>query len=378
MDGLRGVAMTAVFFCHFSALWLSLPASGPATLFLRFVGTNGSIGTDFFMLLSGFFAYNARMKANNTFPEFLSGRFRRIYPLYFLICLLYVGASLAAPELSRLPADPAAAVLYILGSFLMLPPLFGQRPIYDPTWTLSYIILFYFIEEAVARLFRWAGVSRRWRFILLCCATLAWAVISEKTALWPARTIVFWLGMALSEAVGAVRDHGPKWRNTALALALPCAVFCSGLWLISTFGGPGPASLPFPFDRLVSVPAGLMSFTVVAFFGPEWWKTALSWKYLRLLGAISYPYYMTHGFTVKLFRWVILPWLGATGSSQLLFWTSQAAGLIISVVVAFLVNISLDKQLAMNPRGSIRMLPDCSSCPRFICSGSSVCSGAPV
>jgi len=376
MDGLRGVAMIAVFFFHFSALWLSLPASRPAALFLGFVRANGGIGTDFFMLLSGLFAYNARMKAKKGFPEFLSGRIRRIYPLYFLICFFYVEASLLAPELSHLPPHPAAAVLYIVESFLMLPPLFGQHPIYDPTWTLSYIILFYFIAEAVARLFRGTGLSRRWRIILLCCAALAWAAVGERTALWPARTVEFWLGMALSEAIGSVQEHGRSWRNAALALAIPSVVFCSGLWLISTFGGPSRVSLLFPIDRLVSVPAGLLSFTVVAFFGPEWWKTALSCKYLRFLGAISYPYYMTHGFTVKLFHCIILPWLGAAASSPVCFWTSQAAGLMMSVVVALLVHICLDKQLVMQLRGGFATAPDCASCPRFVCAGRSTCAGA--
>src|SRR4051812_42907376 len=63
MDGLRGLAMLFVFVGHFGITWSQLvhPAGTPSA-FLRLVDADAALGSGFFMLLSGFFAYGSLMR----------------------------------------------------------------------------------------------------------------------------------------------------------------------------------------------------------------------------------------------------------------------------------------------------------------------------
>jgi peptidoglycan/LPS O-acetylase OafA/YrhL len=84
----------------------------------------------------------------------------------------------------------------------------------------------------------------------------------------------------------------------------------------------------------------------VAYFGPEWWKRALSSRHLCQLGAISYSFYLTHGFAVKAFRFGVIPWLGATAAEPVVFWTSQFAALALAVFVARVFYALLEQPLS--------------------------------
>src|ERR1039458_2950668 len=81
MEGLRGVAILLVFFCHYNVLvgrFLVLPYF-PADL-LQTLARMGTSGVDLFFLLSGFLIYRATLRPNLKYFRFIARRARRIYP----------------------------------------------------------------------------------------------------------------------------------------------------------------------------------------------------------------------------------------------------------------------------------------------------------
>ncbi len=348
IDGLRGVAMLFVFFGHFCAMWAQFPhAQGATAIFLRVVDADATIGSSFFMLLSAFFTYGSQMRAKRGFREFLRGRLCRIYPLYLIIVLIYVAGCLAIPSRSKLPADPGDAALYIIQTLLFLPGLLPIRPLIDVSWTLSFVILFYLIAGVLARIFRRWGCTRGQRLAFLSTMAVVWTLLSMLTSWFEPRTGMFWIGMALSEVIGAISGERLKW---AIRLAKPAAVvtlvgIALRTWLMLTAPGTGP--VPLMTWRFVITAITLSSFVWVAYFGPEWWKRLLSGPRLAMLGAASYSFYLTHGFAIKAFRFGVFPLAGDFLMTVPFFWASQIGGLALAIFIARVVYLRVEQPLAV-------------------------------
>jgi peptidoglycan/LPS O-acetylase OafA/YrhL len=338
MDGLRGIAMLFVFIGHFDSLWVGgIHANNSVGCFLRLVYADGTFGSSFFMLLSAFFAYGSRMNGRKPFREFLEGRFWRLYPLYLALMLVYLIGCVTIPKLSKLPPDPLHVALFIAGNLLVLPGILPIKPLMDVTWTLSFIIFFYFVEAGLARVFRAAGVSRFGRITFLTTAGILWARSSSIFGWWEARTAIFWCGMALWEVVDAMSGQRRQW---AVRLTAPAAVITLlGIWcrthvMLSEPQG-GYAAVAFWVTLITSVT--LSAFLWVANFGPGWWKQLLAAPLLRQLGAASYSFYLTHAFAVKAFRLIVMPRLAGAAMTPWVFWACQIGGLALSIGVALTV-----------------------------------------
>ncbi len=338
MDGLRGIAMLLVFLVHFSFVWSGLvPTTGLIGLFLRLIDINASLGTDFFMLLSGFFAYGTLARRTKSFGEFIRGRLWRLYPLYLILVVMYVVGSLLIPTMSKLPTGGFHAVVFLLQTLLFLPGFLRIDPIMDNAWTLGFIVWFYPIEAAAVRLLHASGLWRLGRFAFLAVAAVAWAVFGNATGHWPSRTAMFWVGMALSEIVGGVWGGRVKVAALLTAPALVIMLASFRFRTVLFLSGTNPTAISLPLLETALSGAGLFCFVWLAYYGPEWWRRLLSASPFRQLGACSYSFYLTHGFVVKAFRFGIVPRLGSAAGHAPVFWMSQVAGLALSVVVAQVV-----------------------------------------
>jgi peptidoglycan/LPS O-acetylase OafA/YrhL len=300
------------------------------------------------MLLSAFFTYGSLMRGKRHFGEFLTGRLWRIYPLYLIMVLVYIGGCLVFPSMSKLPANLGAAAVYLVETLLFLPGLLPIRPLMDVSWTLSFVILFYFIAAGLAQLFRWWGLARVRRFTLLTLAALLWAFTGNVTGWWEPRTAIFWTGMALSEVIGAVTLTQARFA-AAMRLSVWAAVITmlgAGLRTWMMMGRPDTGMVPFLVLRFIITSVTLCAFVWVAYFGPEWWKRLLSGPQLTRLGAASYSFYLTHGFSLKAFRYGIFPWLGDAVRLEPVFWISQIAGLALAIAIARVVYAFVELPLA--------------------------------
>lgn len=348
IDGLRGVAMLFVFFGHFSCMWLQYPhAQGAVDTFLRVVEADATIGSSFFMLLSAFFTYGSQMRAKRGFADFLHGRLCRIYPLYLVVMAVYVVGSFAFPKLSRLPADPADAAVFLLQTLLFLPGLIPVRPLMDVAWTLSFVMFFYFVAGILTRVFRRIALPRRQRFACLVVLALGWAFVSSITGRYEPRTATFWVGMALWEVVDAMSGERLKWaiRMTAPAVVITIAGVALRTWLMvnaSTLGLPH-----LMVWRFLITAVTLSAFVWIAFFGPAWWKSLLSGPRLAMLGAASYSFYLTHGFAIKAVRFGMIPLAGEAVSTQSFFWASQFVGIGLAILIARISYVRVEQPLAI-------------------------------
>lgn len=335
MDGLRGIAMLFVFIGHFAAMWSRFaPADGLVVLYLRIVDADATLGSSFFMLLSSFFAYGSLRRGNRAFGEFIRGRARRIYPLYLVMNGVYILGSLAIPEMSKLPHDNVDALVFLVQTLLFLPGLLPVRPLMDVSWTLSFVVLFYFVAGGFARLFHRWPVGRPTRVALFCGAGLAWAVFGDWTFWWEPRTTMFWFGMALAEVVEAMTGD---WREVAVRLVLPAApIVVVGVWLRTYLMFVRPETPVFTLFvwRALITATTLCAFVWVCYFGPQWWTRLLAARQLRELGVTSYSFYLTHGFAVKAFQYGVIPLMGAAAITPLVFWSSQIVGLVLAVWIA--------------------------------------------
>ena len=217
--------MLFVFMGHFGSRWtLQVHPSGSVAFFLRLVDADATFGSSFFMLLSGYFAYSTLLRGKRRFGEFLRGRLRRLYPLYLVVTAVYLLGFMGLPAMSRLPADPRDAVVYIAQNLLFLPGVLPIVPLMEVAWTLSFIVFFYFIDGAVVNVFRRFQTPPKLRILLLAAAGLLWALVTCFTDYWPPRTCVFWVGMVFAEVVAAKPKVRDNWTSRTTMPAVLIAV----------------------------------------------------------------------------------------------------------------------------------------------------------
>ncbi|MCU1330457.1 MAG: acyltransferase-like protein [Bryobacterales bacterium] len=339
--------MLFVFFTHFGPLWTeTVGVGGAAHWFVRIIEADATFGSSCFMMLSGFFAYGTLRRRSRTFGNFLAGRLRRLYPLYVIMVVIYIAGCFAFPSLSKLPTEPLPALLFIVETLLFLPGVFHIRLLLDHAWTLSFIVLFYFVEGAAVALFTRWQLSRLSRFGLIVLAGAAWAVAGDWLHCWEPRTAAPWVGMALWEGLDGMSTRVRTVAIRLNVLAVVLAVVGGLARTMLMLHRPDTGFLSLLMARFLLTTVTLFSFVWFAYLGPQWWRSVLSLSVLRSLGAASYSYYLTHGFVVKFFRFILIPWMGPAAHEPAVFWTSQFVGIAMSVALARLVFLTVEEPIA--------------------------------
>lgn len=347
IDGLRGIAMCFVFLGHFAGVWHPLVDSqGAARLYLRIVDADATFGSSFFMLIFAFFAYGSMRRGRRPFGEFIAGRLWRLYPLYLVMVALYIAGSVLLPHMSKLPADRGEWPLYLLQTVLLLPGIVPAKPLMDVSWTLSFIVLFYFVEAALANIFRSSKVRPAGRMLFFCGMALLWALAGDIRHWWEPRTAILWTGMALSEFVdwASIKHH--DWAARMVIPAVGLFVFGGLLRTELMLTLPSTPLVSLEIWRFGITSVTLSALTWVCYFGPDAWTRVFTAWPLLLMGEANYSYYLTHGIAIKLFRFGIIPAMGVYASNGLFFWISQLGGIALSVAIATLVHRHVDLPLA--------------------------------
>ena len=169
LTGLRAIAAGMIFFYHwFFEEAKSLP------LFLRAPFDVGYVAVPIFFALSGFLLTTRYHKAfaqkRITFGTYLTKRFARIYPLYFVVLTLFVMAlnrpTHMVPRGARAIVATYTLTQALFPSLLLLGTQVG--------WTLTLEAMFYLIAPSVIR---WMGRGRSLPAIVLRACTLSLAAI---------------------------------------------------------------------------------------------------------------------------------------------------------------------------------------------------------
>jgi len=304
LDGLRGIAILVVMLFHFR--WIFEHGADRFSRFVFGALSFGWIGVDLFFVLSGFLITGILLDSRGSpyyFRTFYGRRFLRIFPLYYLILGIVLGAG---PAVSRLlhsdnlwyQINPVWYILYVAN---WQPVYHGAfDPMLGHFWSLCIEEQFYIVCSALLWLLpdRWLpplpillavsallirigllhsgnpdqAVQAVYRLTLARMDGLAlgaWVAIAIRSfhlAGWlriRAR-ILFWLGLAGTTAV-VIAQHG--------------------------FNPARPPMQSVGFSFLAILFAAIVYAGANA-SGPL--KAALTWKPLTIAGTFSYAMYIFH------------------------------------------------------------------------------------
>lgn len=299
VQGIRGFAMTLVFFFHYAGLFAeSAHANGPG---LAFLTAAARAGTDLFLVISGYGVYASLLRKPVPYLEFMHRRALRIYPPFLLVLCLYLIASLLMPGDSKLPGGFLPALAYIAGNLALIPIAFGLAPIITVSWTLAYIVLFYALIPALVKVTRMRAWPGTLRMVTLGAAAIAWFGLSAGGSAY-IRPGMFLIGMLVHEIQLKLPGERSLRRLEAPALAICMALVAAGAWTLSPHsasGRPGAEIAAFGWRTMLLAPA-FLAFGVVAFGSAGHISRAFSNGFLQALGTMSYSYYLIHGLTLRI------------------------------------------------------------------------------
>jgi exopolysaccharide production protein ExoZ len=283
VQALRGIAACAVVACHmtpFETKYLSGPAVTPAAC------QYGMAGVDLYFVLSGFIITTmclGRFQRHGEAGRFLTRRFLRIYPTYWVWCAAVLVVFALHPDL----VNSGHGRPDVMRSILLLPQ--QNLPLLLVAWTLVYEVFFYLVFAAALRWLREADLP--W-------ALLFWAafVIAGQRLLLPTQATP-WLNLVVSPlllefilgcvvALYVVRCS----RMMGIAcLLLGIGGFAAGTLMLAAQGAP----FPFGWGRVLiyGTASAAVIAGIVALERHDWrWVP----RPLSRLGDASYSLYLSH------------------------------------------------------------------------------------
>jgi peptidoglycan/LPS O-acetylase OafA/YrhL len=305
LDGIRGVAVLAVFFHH--ALFTAInPADWPAAYQpLIQLSHFGQYGLDLFFVLSGYLITTILIGKKDSpryFREFYVNRFTRIIPIYAVV--LAVVAALVPHSASYV----VISVLFV-ANFAQL----FHVTVVGPFWTLAIEEQFYIVWPFLVR-----GCSRvRLRRIaigiliaepLLRLSDIAIGHHNFRFTFFHADGLAF-------GAVLACQVCRPAQRTVFCALAIGAAFY--GLSLF----GAADQLLSAVFEALQPTSVGLIAYGLVAGAIGGSTRRAVRWlslPFLIFFGQISYCFYLIHIYVFMAFDATFGPIQGADPVAALL------------------------------------------------------------
>ena len=184
LTGIRGIAATAVVLYH----WSHVEAF--ANPVLESVVGKGYLAVDLFFVLSGFvlgLSYGGRFASGTTaggYRDFIVRRLARIYPMYFIVTLVYVSKEIGRVHFGGVGAG--YSWMEIVGNFLMVQSWgLNLRSIGGPTWSLSAEFFAYLAFPAFVALTLRPGAKLRMVVAMLACGAIAMVALSGLGARGP-------------------------------------------------------------------------------------------------------------------------------------------------------------------------------------------------
>ncbi|MFD1662036.1 acyltransferase family protein [Streptomyces caeni] len=286
LDGLRLLAALMVCLYHVAGKNGEVAASwhqSPGHMFptLSRVATYGSLGVQFFFVISGFVICMSSW--GRSLGDFFRSRIARLYPAYWVAVFLVGTAAVALPVVVR----PLRADEYLVNLTMLQQPM-GVPRVLGVDWTLWVEMRFYVL---FALFVIWRGVTYR-RVVLFC---------------------ILW---TLAGALARVADN-PLTDELVMRDHAPFFIGGLALYLIHRFGGDlllwGIVGMSFLLGQRYSVTAMwhpgaqgdfqrdphviqlivLLAFATVAVVALGWVRWA-NWRWLTVAGALTYPFYLIH------------------------------------------------------------------------------------
>jgi peptidoglycan/LPS O-acetylase OafA/YrhL len=274
LDGLRGVAVSAVVVRHLTSTYDHFAPDAPAA---PFAFEDGRYGVQLFFLISGFVILMTARRAGRPTP-FVIARFTRLYPAYWVCLTVTVTVvALLGPDVLRRTAAQIAA------NTTMLQAALGVPHVDDSYWSLSVELLFY----AVVTLALWRGWTGDRDILRVLGAWLALALVVAATYALAGRPDALWRVVILTGAefpalfttgVLALRSRGRALDPRVWGVLV--VGFLLAWWCVDVRHAVVVTLVSLGFLLVTRVPG----------------IPLLRSRWLRYLGAISFPLYLVHQF----------------------------------------------------------------------------------
>ncbi|MFG6206199.1 acyltransferase family protein [Pseudomonas retamae] len=356
IDGLRAIAVLAVLVFHAFPAWLP----------------GGFAGVDVFFVISGFLISKVILAAleRGTFTvgEFYSRRIRRIFPalLTVLLCCLAFGwNTMLAEEFAQLAKHVLGGATFV--SNLMLwseAGYFDRASELKPLlhlWSLGIEEQFYIVWP----LLLWAGWRLRISILAIAIVVVLASLALNLADVHEHTTATFYspLSRAWELGLGAVLVLGIQHFRGVPKNPLSGTVLCVltapvvratlsiiGLLLIGYSFLRFESTLPFPgaWALLPTLGAAL----IIAAGSRSWVnRVVLGHRAMVAVGLISFPLYLWH-WPVLIFARQAYP--------QGLSWEVRLAGLLVSVILATLTYLYIERPLRASTNNRVSVFVLCS------------------
>ena len=323
---LRGIAAMLVVYHHIKGQVAGFEALLP--------GSFGAAGVDIFFVISGFIMYITTANTSTGSVDFMIRRIIRVVPLYWLLtglmCLTWMVAPSVFKTLIVMPATLFQSLFFIPHYSLSFPA--SIFPLLVPGWTLNFEMFFY--------------------------AIFALALLLPRAFL-PGAVVVLMAVLVLFGAIVGPFDSALLTTYTSpLMLEFVAGVLIGKLWLghragLGVIAGlvifvVGWALLISNSVYFFSVYCNVLGATLIVAGSLN--AGFLRWRSnsLKVVGDATYAVYLTHIFTLGVFRVIWLKLFGthATSLNAMAFaTTAMAICLLVGIVVYFCLEKPLTRYL---------------------------------
>jgi peptidoglycan/LPS O-acetylase OafA/YrhL len=320
LDGLRGLLALWVAVAHvfcWSGWWeIRLPGA-VARLWKEFLGAGPAV--DAFIILSGFAISFLLHKRQQSYGEFMTGRFFRIYPVYGICLLLGLATTWLMPFIlqtaswhetiffgwmgSISASETAAPVAHLSWHATLLHGLVPKQILPDstgtlltPAWSISLEWQYYLVAPLLALLVR-TGAG------LLLVACLAWLGaryaapwMNPHPAFLPAQLPLFLIGIASYHLYAGFSAHSA---GRSRRFTLPAAALL-GVALLVNWHPIALSIWALGFGCIFAQGDDMFSRLLVLL------RKFLLHPWLQWLGKISFPLYLVHWPLLLLFLSALL------------------------------------------------------------------------
>lgn len=332
MEGMRGLAVTAVFCVHYATFSLPYASHSGLAPVMQALHQIGNAGVDLFFVLSGYLIYGAALKRPPYF-SFMKRRIRRIYPAFMAVFSIYLLISFTIPHESKIPAGWWPAFIFIAENALLLPGIFPLPRLIPVAWSLSYELLYYIVIPVLVMglgLHRW---RRAWRIALLLALAMLGALVAGFAG-GPVRAIMF-LGGAILYDTNDKGMHRPLVAPAALL-----AAFASMLLPMGT------RSLDAAHAVMLFIALPLFCFACFAQPASAMSKRLSAWP-IRWLGNMSYSYYLLHGLVLKAAFLALMRWRPPTGHEAALAAALLVPLYLLTIIASAMLFASVERPLSL-------------------------------
>ncbi len=346
LQAIRGIAATLVVFHHVSS---SSGVYFNAVWFFDFF--NSSRALDIFFVLSGFiitYIHFNDLQTRTNVKAFFFRRFNRIYPVFWIVSLVYLAFYIAVKTYSLHDIGSG----FMIKSFLLIDP---NIPMVRVAWTLSYEVVFYLVFGLCITMgLRFAKVTwLLWLLITIVC----YFVLPEDSIPYPFRNFI--LGILIGCFAGYVLSVMPLNNMAESAIKFRYKSLLSAGMLISIV--MWAVTFLTDFGQKTSLESRVILGTGAALIIlgsaiADLHKNIKVPKLLLIVGDASYLIYLTHYLVLALFFKAAMryPQMHSSGLRVFLLGACAAIVAVVSGVIAhqiiekpvsrFLNRISLNKK----------------------------------